>query len=290
VAPKAIWRLLVEPEVKSGGCERLILVRLRSFSLVRQSCQVRSKRPCLWRSPLAGSRPWATFHYPSSRTRSGIALPSSKPASNYSGIPGQAREDDAARILLGWRSRAASRQVSGARRLGRNDLSWVENGHRLEQYSPMKSATILIALSLAATAPASEQPEDAVARFIESTLHVSSYKRAEADLNGDGLPETFVYVTDPSHCGSGGCTLVVLSSEGQGFRVVLRSTVTQLPIRLLATSTQGWRDIGVNVEGGGITRPHVARLRFDGASYPSNPTVAPAMPLTRPSGRVLIGP
>lgn len=130
---------------------------------------------------------------------------------------------------------------------------------------------------------------DAVASFVQQTLGTSSYKRADADLNGDGRAEALLYVTDRDYCGSGGCTLVVLSQKGSGYRVVLRSTVTQLPIRVLPTSTRGWRDIGVTVAGGGITRPYVARLRFNGNRYPSNPTVPPAIPLKRPSGKILIG-
>ncbi|MFO6448440.1 hypothetical protein ACLBKU_15000 [Erythrobacter sp. NE805] len=153
----------------------------------------------------------------------------------------------------------------------------------------MKAVILVTAASLAVTAPAGGEPSDAVARYVEGTLHFSSYQRAEADLDGDGRAETFVYATDPAYCGSGGCTLVVLSPQGHGFRVVMRSTVTQLPIRLLETSTNGWRDVGVNVSGGGTTRPSIARLRFDGERYPGNPTVPPAAPLTRPSGTVLIG-
>jgi hypothetical protein len=119
-------------------------------------------------------------------------------------------------------------------------------------------------------------------------MQISSYKRADADLNGDGRLEAFVYVTDQGSCGSGGCNLVVLSPQGNSYRVVLRSTATQLPIRLLPTSTRGWRDVGVTVAGGGIYRAYMARLRFDGHRYPSNPTVPPAVPLKRPSGKVLI--
>lgn len=140
----------------------------------------------------------------------------------------------------------------------------------------------------AVTAHANATTSDGVADFVQRTLHVSSFKRANADLNGDGRPEAFVYVTDQAHCGSGGCTLVVLSPHGSGYRIVLRSTVTQLPIRVLPTSTRGWRDIGTTAAGGGIARPYTARLRFDGYHYPSNPTAPPAVPLKHPTGTVLI--
>ena len=149
-------------------------------------------------------------------------------------------------------------------------------------------ALALVVVLWTATTPATGKPSDAVAAFVHRALHVASYKRADVDLNGDGRPEVFVYVTDQSYCGSGGCTLVVLSPQGRSYRVVLRSTVTQHPIRLLAASTRGWRDIGVTVAGGGTKRPYIVRLRFNGRRYQNNPTVSPAVPLNRPSGKVLI--
>jgi hypothetical protein len=100
--------------------------------------------------------------------------------------------------------------------------------------------------------------EDAVATFAEHTLGTSSYKRADADLDGDGRSEAFLYLTDGDYCGSGGCTLVVLAPKGSSYRVVLRSTVTQLPIRVLPTSTRGWRDIGQE------TGRRLAELNRDG--------------------------
>ena len=129
---------------------------------------------------------------------------------------------------------------------------------------------------------------DPVRIFVQRTFGTSNYKRADADLNGDGRKEAFVYLTDPDYCGSGGCTLVILSPRAKSYRIMMRSTVTQLPIRLLPTSSNGWRDVGVMVEGGGITSAYEARLRFNGRRYPSNPTVPPAVSLRHTTGAVLI--
>ena len=146
-----------------------------------------------------------------------------------------------------------------------------------------------MALSTAGVARAIEKLGDAASKFVHRRLHVETYRRTDADLNGDGRSDVFVYATDRGHCGSGGCTLIVLSPQERAYRVVLRCTATQLPILLLETSTAGWRDVGVAVAGGGIDRPYAARLRYNGRHYPSNPTVAPAIPLDEPSGRILIG-
>jgi hypothetical protein len=129
---------------------------------------------------------------------------------------------------------------------------------------------------------------DPIRAFVQQTLGTLTYRRTDADLNGDGREENLIYITDPKYCGSGGCTLVVLTPVKSGYRVVMHSTVTQLPIRLLTSSSHGWRDIGVTVQGGGIIHPYEARLRFNGRRYPSNPTVPPAIPLRRLSGRILI--
>ena len=144
------------------------------------------------------------------------------------------------------------------------------------------------ALLAAAVALQGATGGDSVRAYIERTYGPSTYKRADADLNGDGRKEVLVYFTDAASCGSGGCILVILSPRRNGYRLVLRSTVTRLPIMLLATSTHGWRDIGVTVQGGGITQAYEARLRFNGYRYPSNPTLPPAVPMPHKSGKMLM--
>lgn len=99
-----------------------------------------------------------------------------------------------------------------------------------------------------------------------------SYAAASIDLNGDGVDEVVGYVMGPMWCGSGGCNAWVLTPDGDGWRVVTETSVTQTPIRVLETSTNGWRDLSVAIGGGGREWSQV-RLTFDGTSYPTNPTV-----------------
>ena len=108
------------------------------------------------------------------------------------------------------------------------------------------------------------------------------YLLATADLNGDGHPETIVYILSPGLCGSGGCTMLILALENSQYKVLAETSITRLPIRLLFTKTNGWNDVGVFVAGGGIHRGYEAKLAFDGKEYPGNPTVPPARKL--PSG------
>lgn len=153
----------------------------------------------------------------------------------------------------------------------------------------MRMSALILLLPMAASSQASATHPDGVRLFVRKMLQTTHYERADADLNSDGRKESFVYVTDPGNCGSGGCVLVVLTPRGGSYRVVMRTTITRPPITILSTSAHGWRDVGVTVQGGGIVRPYMARLRFNGHRYPSNPTIPPAVPLGRTSGRVVIG-
>jgi len=114
-----------------------------------------------------------------------------------------------------------------------------------------------------------------------------AYQSSEFDLDGDGAPETLVYLRMPTRCGSGGCRLLVLARDDHGFAEVARTTVTRLPVGVLDTSTNGWRDLWVTVGGGGMPAGR-RKLAFDGASYPSNPTVPPAATVHAGAGQTLL--
>ncbi len=54
-------------------------------------------------------------------------------------------------------------------------------------------------------------------------------------------------------------------------------SVVQLPVGVLDSKTNGWRDLAVTVAGGGIPAATM-RLPFDGTAYAENATVTPAVP------------
>jgi hypothetical protein len=136
----------------------------------------------------------------------------------------------------------------------------------------------LFSLALGASvllAPAAEaqrrtaSPEHSLRLFLRAQLRDADretrYVVAWADLNGDRRPEALVYLLGSDFCGTGGCTLEVLTPAGRSWRLMTRMTVVQAPIRLLATSSHGWRDIGVSqreLRGNHFGR-YEARLRFD---------------------------
>ena len=87
-----------------------------------------------------------------------------------------------------------------------------------------------------------------------------------ADLDNDGNNETFVGLTGPYFCGSGGCTFLLLDHTG---RLNTRFTVASYPVIVDSTFTKGWRDL--LVQSGGKFH----RLKYTGVKYPPNPSVAP---------------
>lgn len=113
--------------------------------------------------------------------------------------------------------------------------------------------------------------DDKTARFYFAIL----------DLNGDGRAEALVYLVGRWWCGSGGCPLLVLAADRGSYTVVTRILITRPPIRVLSTTSNGWRDIAVWVQGGGIQHGYEAELRFDGKTYPISPANPPARRLTR---------
>lgn len=104
------------------------------------------------------------------------------------------------------------------------------------------------------------------------TEYVATFR----DLNGDGVDEAIVYLLGGAWCGSGGCNTFILRQERGSWKIVSEITIVRPPIRILESTSNGWHDIGVWVQGGRIRRGYEAALRFNGKTYPRNPTVAPA--------------
>jgi hypothetical protein len=115
------------------------------------------------------------------------------------------------------------------------------------------------------------------------------YHSASIDLNGDGLNEVIAYVYGQYVCGTGGCETLVLSPTASGYRIVSKIAISRPPIAVLPVKDKSWRRLAVFVVGGGIQPGYYAELRFDGKTYPENPTIVPAHPLRgKPNGTVVI--
>ncbi len=92
------------------------------------------------------------------------------------------------------------------------------------------------------------------------------FKYEEVDLNGDGKKEYLVGFSSPYFCGTGGCTFMLLNNDGS---LVTAFSVSEAPFIVEGSVTNGWKDLLVTSGG----KLHV--LKFNGKTYPSNPSVAP---------------
>jgi hypothetical protein len=108
-----------------------------------------------------------------------------------------------------------------------------------------------------------------------------------ADIGGDDREEALVYLVDPGRCGSGGCSLIILTPSGKGWRSIGQTSVTQLPVHRLLTRKDGWNDLAVGIGGGGGPSG-TALLRFANGRYPSNPSVQPILNRLPEGARELI--
>lgn len=122
-----------------------------------------------------------------------------------------------------------------------------------------------------------EKDGSALRQFLKQYLRLTASAKTSiaigsVDLNGDNRQEQVVYVRGEEWCGSGGCLALVLRRTKTSYNVLARITVARLPIRVLNANNNGWRSIGVWVQGAGIKRGYEAVLLFNGKKYPDNPT------------------
>ena len=145
-------------------------------------------------------------------------------------------------------------------------------------------------------APSPGKLSPALRSFLQTKLsdhgiepdHTTKVSLAFIDI-GHGAKEILVYISSNGWCGSGGCTLLFLESNGSSYKVIGRTTIVQLPIRVIVKKSNGLPDIGVWVQGGGIMNGYEAILSFNGHKYPSNPSVPPAQKSTVATvGKVVI--
>ncbi|MDP4549372.1 hypothetical protein Q9251_00590 [Alkalihalobacillus macyae] len=118
--------------------------------------------------------------------------------------------------------------------------------------------------------------EEALAKEFDLKKGTDSirYYYNKVDLNDDQTPETFVYLVGPMVCGTGGCSALLLEENDEGYTVKSRFSLVRTPVIIQYETTNGWKDILMYVTGGGI-EPAYHKLKFDGETYPSNPSVQP---------------
>ncbi|MGE5626337.1 MAG: hypothetical protein ACM3ZT_12405, partial [Bacillota bacterium] len=85
-------------------------------------------------------------------------------------------------------------------------------------------------------------------------------------LDGDGIQDAVVYFTNRESCGTGGCAMRIMRGTKDGFVYVSGTLRVFLPIKVLTSTSHGWKSLAIRLRSGsdGI-------LNFDGKRYPLSP-------------------
>lgn len=108
------------------------------------------------------------------------------------------------------------------------------------------------------------------------------YTWNRVDLSGDGKPELVAQVLGPMVCGTGGCPLLIFREPHPGqLQLITRMSLFKEPLIVIERRHNGWKELVSRVR---LNAGHgyYAELPYDGTSYPTNPSVPPALPLRRP--------
>jgi hypothetical protein len=127
-------------------------------------------------------------------------------------------------------------------------------------------------------ASASAADERALVAYLKTLDQSDDTQCAVAfvNLSENHFNEAIVQLAGSEWCGSGGCTTLVLEKGDASWERISEITVTRLPIKVLSSTSHGWHDIAVQIQGGGIRQPREAVLKFNGRTYPANPTTVSA--------------
>jgi hypothetical protein len=70
----------------------------------------------------------------------------------------------------------------------------------------------------------SAQPQSSLEQFLRNFVgnKPTQYAMALLDLNDDGVPEAIVYLTSQGWCGSGGCTVLILTQNAGAWKLVTK--------------------------------------------------------------------
>jgi len=125
----------------------------------------------------------------------------------------------------------------------------------------------------------------------ETVKRDARYSWGSHDLNGDGIGEAIIYLEGDRLCGTGGCDTTIVIKDDHGLRTLTLIGLTRPPIRVLDSSSRGWKDISVQAPGTGSDVAQDMVLSFDGNTYPDNPSGPPARRASgKETGNVIISP
>ena len=101
------------------------------------------------------------------------------------------------------------------------------------------------------------------------------------DLNGDSVPEYFLYVEHHFWCGAGAnCSYWIYQRTEQGYELIIEDK----ELKARDTTTNGYRDIASETPMGfcsrNVQRLYVTLYKYDGEEYQPQPTQVECRPFT----------
>jgi hypothetical protein len=99
------------------------------------------------------------------------------------------------------------------------------------------------------------------------------YLYNRVDLNGDGRPETLVYLSGLAWCGSAGCVACVFQMVEGRYEMVTHISGVETPIIVSQKRVNDWNELIAYVRWGEVEghtlRDYYAVLQYDGRTYPA---------------------
>lgn len=111
------------------------------------------------------------------------------------------------------------------------------------------------------------------ARIGDNEDKETRYYYNRVDLNNDKQPEVLVYIFGRSNCGTSGCGALLFQKVRGKYNLITDFGPARNPIIVSQNKTNGWNDLIFFNLGGGIIHGYYSVCRFNGKSYPDNPTV-----------------
>ena len=159
--------------------------------------------------------------------------------------------------------------------------------------SKLQKILYLLFLSLALSSSVTAQ-DLALRKFLQhfaektdlSDVQSTRYIAAVVNLRDDNSEQVLVYLIGPAWCGTGGCLALILVPTESSYTIFAEISLAQQPIRVLDTKSNGWHDLGIWIQGGGVQPGYEARLSFDGKQYSANP---PAQKMkSKTAGKIIV--
>jgi hypothetical protein len=108
--------------------------------------------------------------------------------------------------------------------------------------------------------------KQAIIRELGNPTNEPKFVSKRADLNGDGRPEVLVWVPTQDFGGTGGYPLLIFSREKNSYKLLWKHDQLWTPLVVLRSSSHGWRDLVLQLGGGGEKMQYVM-FRHNGKTY-----------------------